>query len=425
MLVTLALLLTGCKPNHAEISGQWHVWLAANNSGTVDEGDLDVEERADRIIDCSGRGWDEDTEDFEVGYIGPRSGDDYASGRYFGGNCAPDDSGCDQAALDAECDLVDAMEYFTFLQRDGFYYLTDSIETWRSEAIINGEGDLQITFHDKLGSGQDFRLVFVIKPDFAPRTCVDEDGDGVAETVTEDGSSWIDSWSANQGLDGSMYYLNAGGQQSEPGEFDQYGDPSIWYHTSKWSAGFSHSRFAAEDFTSQPNQYGLYDEDGFGLHFEVSSPSTLDTYWGDVIDRLDPDMDAYAGLSDDLKAQALEWSKEISGVAIGGVSPAEADTSLFELKVEDNAWRPMDTVIAGLDGWMEIGSSWATVDAGSTIEVGGSVSGSFQVYLKGYDSSSAMVIRGDYSVDKIHKDAWDYEYLPDEKREESGNEYCQ
>ncbi len=425
MIVALALLLTGCKPNHAEISGEWHVWLAANNSGTVAEGELDVVERSARIIDCSGRGWDDETEDFDLGYIGPRSGDDYATGKYFGGACAPDDSSCDQAALDADCDLIDGMEYFDFLQRDGFYYLTESIETWRTEALINGEGDLQITFHDRLGDGEDFRLAFVIKPDFAPPTCFDADGDGVAEVVTEDGASWIDSWTTNQGLDGSLYYLNAGAQQSEPGGFDIYGDPLIWYHTSKWAAGFSHSKFAAEEFTSQPNQYGIYDDDGFGQHFEVTASDDDDTLWGTQFTRAEPDLDVYATLSEDLKARALEWSKEISGVAIGGVSPDQADTSLFELKVEDNIWRPIDTTIAGLDGWLEVGSSWVTVAPGSTVEAGGSVSGTFQIYLKGYDSSSAMVIRGDYAVDKIRKDAWEYEYLPDEKREENGNEYCQ
>ena len=31
----IVLLLNGCTPNDAEVSGSFHTWLAANSSGTV------------------------------------------------------------------------------------------------------------------------------------------------------------------------------------------------------------------------------------------------------------------------------------------------------------------------------------------------------------------------------------------------------
>lgn len=423
MLLSLALLLTACKPNHAEISGQWHVWLAANNSATVSEGKLDLAETATRIYECSGRGWDDDLQAFEPGYIGPTSGADYQTGRYFGGACDPSDSSCDQAALDADCALLASMEFYPQLNRDGYYYLTEPLDTWRSEAIMTSEGDFQLTFHNRLGKGQDFRLAFVITPDFAPLICDDPDGDGTAEAVVMDGTNWVEAWTANQGLDGQLYYLNAGAQQTKPDK-NSATEPEIWYLENDWAGGFAHAKFAAEEFISVPNVYGQYDEYGVGTHFEVSASSQEGTLWGSAISRLDPDMDEYAALSDDLKERSDAWAREISGVAMGGVSPEQADTSLFELRVEDNAWRPIDLDIEGLDGWMEVASSWVTVDPGSQLEVGGSASGEFQILFTGYESSSLLVAKGSWSVDRIRKDPWAYDVLEDEKRAESGNEFC-
>lgn len=427
MIPALALLLTGCAPQDAEVTGNWHVWLAANNSATVDEGEIDVVERATRIYECSGRNWDSETDEWEEGYIGPQSGDDYAGGKYFGGACSPDDGDCPEAEMAADCDLIDAMEYFDFLGKDGFYYLTESIDTWRSEALINGEGDFQLTFHNKLGNGQDMRVMFVIKPDFAPSTCVDQDGDGTAEVVDIDGTTWVDAWSDGLGGD-RLYYLNAGSAQSAPGELDEYGDPIIWYFPTEWSAGFGHAKFAAEEFTNQPNRYGLYDEVGVGKHFEISyaggTAGASASYWGAAVDRSNPDMAVYAEKAAELVALADGWDGEINGVAMNGAAPVDGDSSAFTLMVEDNDWRPIDTHEEGLDGWMEVSSSWVKIKSGSTLEVGGSAEGEFQIFMEGLESSSAMVVRGSFVVDKIRKDKWAYPDLEDEKREENGEPYC-
>jgi len=264
--ILLALLLTGCAPQDAEVTGSWHVWLAANNSATVDEGKLDLAERATRIYDCA-RGWDEDRGDFELGYIGPRQGDTIGDGsKFYGGACDPADSACDQDVLDAQCAEIDALQYYKFLQDDGYYYLTEPLDVWRSEAVMNGEGDFQLTMHNKLGSGQDMRFNFSIKPDFAPLECVDTDGDGTASVEYVDGQSWSDAWSEDE--DGNkIYYLNAGSFQVDP---STSGDSIVfWYFNTDWSAGFSIAKFAAEEFTVRPTDYGNYDESGEGPNFDL------------------------------------------------------------------------------------------------------------------------------------------------------------
>lgn len=262
----LALLLTGCAPQDAEVTGTWHVWLAANNSATVDEGKLDLAERATRIYDCA-RGWDADRGDFEMGYIGPRPGDTIGEGsRFFGGDCDPADTACDQDLLDAQCAEIAGLEFYTFLQGDGYYYLTEPLDPWRTEAVMNGEGDFQLTVHNRLGNGQDMRFNFSIKPEFAPLECVDTDGDGTASVEYVDGRSWSEAWSEDE--DGyTIYYLNAGSFQVDP---STSGDDTVfWYFNSDWSAGFAHAKFAAEEFSVHPTDYGNYDESGAGQNFDL------------------------------------------------------------------------------------------------------------------------------------------------------------
>ncbi|NOY26482.1 MAG: hypothetical protein GXP62_11470 [Oligoflexia bacterium] len=423
MITAFALLLAGCAPNDAVVTGNWYVWLAANNSGTVDEGKIDVRADAKRIYDCSGRGWDSETENWEDGYVGPTQNDDASSDKFFGGACAPDDSGCPADQLATQCGYVDNMEFYDFLQLDGFYLLTEPIDAWRSEALINGEGDFQLTVHNKLSDGEDMRFAFVVKPEFAPLACEDTNGDGTAEVVNIDGMSWVDAWS--QDLDGDkIYYLNAGAQQSEPGVTDEYDDPVVWYFPTEWSAGFAQSKFAGEEFASRPSQYGLYDEVGTGQHFELSSTSDDDGYWGSVIDRADPDMDAYAATADDLRTLADGWAAEIDGIAINGIDPAQADLSSFGHKVEDNTWRPVDLTVAGIDGWMQVDASWVKFKPGTNLVEGGSAEGEFQIYFEGFESASVMMVTGTFKVDKIRKDKWAYPLLASDKRDENGTPFC-
>lgn len=366
----LALLLTGCAPQDAEITGNWHVWLAANNSATVDEGELDLVERATRIYDCA-RGWDDETGTWEIGYIGPRSADETASDKYFGGACDPEDSGCDQAVLDEQCDLVSDLEFYTFLKDDGYYYLTEPIDTWRTEAIINGEGDFQLTLHNKLGNGQDMRLAFVVEPGFAPVECLDEDGDGTANVVYTDGEPWLAMWSDDEDAH-NIYYLNAGSYQIEPtgsagGAGSEAGEPEYWYFTSEWNAGFGISKFAAEEFVSRPTDYGNYDEVGDGPNFNLiedirnecaASRSTIPPLVDAGADRImlpgeTIELDGSGTTDPDGDELTYEWkisSPTDSGAAIttdgssGSFTPVSPGNYKLSLEVFDGAWRVTDTL---------------------------------------------------------------------------------
>ncbi|MCB9780087.1 MAG: hypothetical protein H6742_16090 [Alphaproteobacteria bacterium] len=431
MIATLALLMLGCAPQDAEVSGTWHAWLAANDSATVAEGKLDVREDSKLIFDCA-RGWDDETGDFEAGYIGPE-GDEYSDDRFIGGACDPSDGGCPEGEIATECASLAALDYHTFLQNDGYYYLTEPLDAWRSEALINGEGDLQVTIHNKLGHGQDFRFTFVIKPDYAPVECLDLNDDGTASPVYTDGQPWLDAWSADE--DGTIYYLNAGAYQRSPGEVDDYGDPILWYHTSEWAAGFGHAKFAAEEFASVEVAYGQFDDLGAGPTFETSynvgsGNRATENIWGSqIVDRTeeDPDMSGYDAAYQELQSQADAWSTEISQTAMNGTDPgdpAAADPDSFGLKVESNDWRPIDEHLWGLDGWMEMHSSWVKVDKGSVIEKGGTVSGEFQVLYEGFESASVVLVKGTFKVDRIRKDIWSYPYLEDELREANETPYC-
>ena len=134
--------------------------------------------------------------------------------------------------------------------------MSGQLEPWRTEAMLNGEGDVQLTTHHRLGNGEDFRFTFSIKPNFAPIECLSDD-DGNAYVAYVDGSSWLEKWSEDEdGYD--IYYLNAGGAQQNPADEDVY-----WFATSDWTAGYAHAKFAAEEFNSDPGYY----QDGNRLLF--------------------------------------------------------------------------------------------------------------------------------------------------------------
>lgn len=369
----LALLLTGCAPQDATVNGTWHAWLAANNSATVDEGRLDLAERATRIYDCK-RGWDDETDDWDLGYIGPRTGEEAGSDKYFGGDCDPDDDSCTedvQAKLDAECSAINDLDYYTFLQDDGYYYLTEPLDVWRSEALMNGEGDFQLTVHNRLGNGQDMRFNFVIKPDFAPVDCVDTDGDGVASVEYVDGAPWAEQWSADE--DGyTMYYLNAGAYQVEPsggssGPGSESEDPEYWYFTSEWSAGFSISKFAAEEFTVRPPDYGQYDEAGEGPNYNLvqdireecassrSSVPPLVAAGPDAHMVLGETLTLDGSGTTDVDGDALTYTWKVNTPSNSGASmvtdgstgtftPVSAGSYTVALEVFDGTWRVSEVI---------------------------------------------------------------------------------
>ncbi len=395
------ILLTGCKPTDAELNGDWFAWLAANSSATVaEEGIADIRDKS-TIFDCK-RGWDAETELFEPGYIGPTQDDDPNDARFVGGDCDPDDSDCTAAEADmqAECDEIDALEWYSFLQDDGYYGLSGEFEAWRTEAMLNGEGDFQLTAHHRLGNGSDFRFAFAIKPTFAPVECVTNDS-GEAEIQYVDGQSWVDAWSEDE--DGhSIYYLNSGSAQANPAD-----DEEFWYVITDWSSGAGQAKFGAEEFLHDTTYY-------------QNVNLLLEDLGEEQIDREDPDASlaepAYTAWQDtsDLYVDELV---SVAGAQVG-------EEAAFSHKLETNEWREMDRSDSGFDGWIDTYNSWVRIKDGSKFEQGGTVEGDYQIYYVGFESASRVLVSGTFKVDKLREDPWAYPILENEKREENETAFC-
>jgi hypothetical protein len=450
MLVLPLLSLLGCTPHDAEVEGEYFVWLAANSSQTVKEGLVNLD-GATRI-DCV-RGWNEEEEDWDLGYIGPREGDVEEGGNwsdtFIGGDCAPTDDDCLAVydELRAPCEQIDEMRLHQFLQKDGFYAYREDLDPWRTEVVINSEDDFQLAIHHRLDGGEDFRVVMSIAPDFAPIECTtDEDGNTVARYV--DGEEWLEQWSANQpDIDGTIYYLNAGAVQHDPADAFNY-----WFLPSQWLSGVANAKLSAEHFWSHPTDYGVYYENEESGEFEPDPHFLIGDgagYLGSVGDYTGdgkPDPALNHGEFDSDNPEHLEYQElfvqAIEDLTHGG--EFDDDSSLtydqeiaevagaeytggteFTHRVEGNLWRPVDNTFIGLDGWAEVHSSWVIINSGSDLTEGGSASGSFQILFDGAESSSAFLIHGTFETDNIKRDHWGYPDLQEELREENATAFCE
>ena len=372
MLALLALTLTGCAPQHAEMTGEWISWLAANSSATVAEGKLDLSEAA--TIDCL-------REEGERGYIG-NSDENF------------------------DCAAVEDLEYFTELQDDGYYVLKGDIEPWRTEAIVHEEGYFQLTTHTRLGNGQDFRFVFSIDPNFAPVECLD-DGSGNPTIEYVDDARWLDEWSVDE--DGhTIYYLQAGAYQANPGDSTE-----LWFFDRDWASGFASAKFAAEELAGTPPAYGWDPPTGSYDNFLGVSHSSVN-------DGEDPDMDAYADEVVRVTDLTTEWATELNTLYDATID----GEPIFSYKIEDNMWRPVDGTQVGIDGWVEAHSSWVRIADDSDLTPGGTATGDFQILYTGLESGSFLLIRGEFTVNRILFDKWGYPNLEDDKREENETPFC-
>jgi hypothetical protein len=482
MNLLILAALTGCAPDDATVKGDWFAWLASNSSATVAEDNLDLGdatrfECAQNLDKSRKRGWDAETCAFDRDYIGP--GAKYQAGspgpkksavgfkegdNTIGGDCPrlnseknfdPDDGACDGAFLDScnaedmagfddECDKLhkagdftsNGIEFNDWITDDGYYGLAGDIQPWRSEALITAEGDLQLTVHIEIPGreiedgpdkeNQDFRFTFSIDPEFAPVDCL-EDENQEAYIAFRDGSNWVDEWSEDE--DGfRIFYLNSGAYQVNPSNSD-----NSWYLSDDMLSGFGIAKFAAEEAFARPTDYGHYDLEGVGPSFLA------------VEDHENPDLSGYdakfaalceqvgatcEGVEYDNDPDTLNWTDEMVEVmrAVKKVGKDDDGDPIyeprFEYKVEKNDWRPIDSSISGLDGWMGVQSSWVRLEVGQTIAEGESVKGDFQVLFEGAEGGSRVLIRGDFKVDELGFDRWGYEILEDAKREENKTPYC-
>ena len=253
-------LFFACNPQDAVLTdATYTAWVAANSSALISDETLPFitmstsdEERPEASpdvlrIDCSERGWNTNKGKWDDGYIGPRDGEGNPENT-IGGVCSPNDGVCEatyKEELENECSAIDNLQYHTFLQSDGFYVFSDKVEPWRSEAMLNGEGDFQLTVHTLLPHGEDFRFAFTINSDFQPTRCVsDLDGNPKVEFV--DGADWLTQWSKDED-EYTIYYLNAGSYQANPNNPDD-----LWFLVTDWLSGFGHAQFAGEEFNSIP-----------------------------------------------------------------------------------------------------------------------------------------------------------------------------
>ncbi len=460
-LLALSLLSMGCRPMDADMTGHWWVWLSANSSLVVDEGNLPDLETKSTVIECTGRGWDEEAEDWDPTYIGPKTLDEAQEDRFIGGDpsgwCAMNDDGdwdasCADLAIATleECagndtqPGINSAEFYTFLFEDGIYGLQGEIEPQRTDAFINGENDLQISMKQDMGNGEDFRFLVTVAADFNPTQCRSEGDKAVIEEV--DGADWIDKWSEDE--DGNrIYYLNAGGFQVN--ESGSSGSNTFWYLITDWSSGFAFANFAGEELYSVPGAYGNYDVDGagnYGWSFVGSDASFValtegersgaELEVGTTFDELPTELqDSYLGRADRLQDYSATWTNELrqlagatTGACTDGVCDC-ADGTCFEQRVETNDWRPLDVNLAGLDGWMEVHSSWVRFSADSKLEVGGSAKGDYQILFRGEITSTLLLVKGTFVVDDIKSDRWAYSMLEEEKRADTdpshqGQQYC-
>ncbi len=430
LVLAPALAAVGCAPNNAVVEGSWHLWLAANSSNTVENEEVPDLDAISTHFECS-RTYDQDKDRWADGYIGPTTEDNWEDSKYVGNPChatvdddggTPEDTSDDTYKLfpglvDADnptflegyctqemmakyvhdCEpILDAEGSAYFLGEDGYYGMQGGLEGWRTEAVLTGEGDLQLGFHQKI-YGEDWHFIWVIDTEFAPQVCVSNDSGG-ADIDFVNGMDWVEQWSIDE--DGhSIYYINAGAYQTPDN------GNTIWYYPSVWNSGFGYAKFIGEEFLSV-------------------QPVVLDALAS--VEEEYPDLDAN-GYPDEQEAFI---EQELVDAAIDRaewveLAGARAKDWEMEIKVEDNLWRGNDTVNSGLDGWTERNYSWVRIKDGSDIKEGGQVSGDFQIVLSGLESNSRMVIRGEFTVDDLKVDRWAYSLLQEELRSsEGGEEYC-
>jgi hypothetical protein len=332
--------------------------------------------------------------------------------------------------------------------QDGFMAFGQKLEPWRGEGVITSEGDFQVGFHHRLPNGQDFRFAFVIDPDFAPTTCV-QDGDKVlAEPIDGD---WREEWSnefaeryaASEDEDvqaafahfepffdgGRLWVLNAGGYQRDPNNTEAF-----WYFPEEYQSGFAAGKFSEERVAARAPRYA----EPFIYNFSdvdqaLSAVVLAEDLWhcdmaADANPADCPPCEAAATWPDfcTLQDRVDVVEREIFD-ELQRLNPSESDALKFRPVVLHNNWRTPDGQPPGFDGWAEMHFNYVVLSQDSNVEVGGSAKGAFSLVLDGEYSQSRFYIKGTFEVEKIRKDRWvtadlralKFEESPDIKNEDA------
>ena len=233
-----------------------------------------------------------------------------------------------------------------------------------------------------------------------PTHCTtDENGNPKVEYV--DGASWVDKWSEDE--EGhSIYYLNANSFQLNPS------DGMPWYMITDWTSGFGHAHFAGEEFSSVAAQYGNFESDASDNFMYATN-------------REEADFDLYQANIDSYVERINNWEKELTTLAM---PPGQDGSEYFGHKIEDNLWRPINSTNSGLDGWLEMHSSWVRIKDGATFEAGSTLEGDFQISYVALESNSRIVVKGAFAIESLKEDPWAYPVLENDKRDENSTDFC-
>lgn len=413
----LAILsLAACYPQNAElVEGQYAAFVSATRSLTTRRELLDLEEfEATSKIDCRA---EDDRDAF----------DDADRAKICQG---------DEGAPNGRFPVHE-----TWLKQDAFQLVTETLapeDTWIGEAIITSEQDFQVTFHHRMPGGEDLRWQFAIDPVFAPKRCQPK-GDDQFGYEPIDGD-WIENWSADLG-DGEdrLFLLTGNSYQVNPLNFDgnAANTAQYWALPRQWEAGIAQGKFSEDllnmrtDRYGLPSVYALADADDDveierkDLFYCPTAPgetpsnnsicdwATFDPSEAGGAEAAD-DFLTFGDMIDAVKATADDTTAELSRAGVDFIAP----------HVHENRWRAADGNAVGLDGWAGVHYNWVRIDAGSTLEVGGSASGEYHLVLDAADTGSRVFLRGTFQIDKIKKDIYSTRDVNAEKNEENQTVLC-
>lgn len=423
LVLPLAAAALGCNPQSADLtSGSFTAFLGINTSQIFVENKIPIEDFDNYwYIDCRNlpEGDPNLLEDREeICADGSNNG--------YRGVFVPETGG---------------ILHETWINRDAFAAVHETLDPWRGEAIITSENDLQLTFHHRLPGGQDMRFAFVVDPAFQPRVCEEAD-DGTLSLQPIDGD-WVANWSENMternhaasewsfpgyNDDGTLFLLNSGSYQFDP---DQ--TTATWQLPPKMEAGFARARFGPEEMFfvtsryARPRAYTNFDlDDQNGA--ELDDLYFLDTreldprnYQGEGFEgRIKEDPDYITMMSEGPELHANQTMAEFTAMYADKVSPPN-----YTPIAPHNAWRQPDDSDAGFDRWGELHYNWVRFDQPrEQLAAGETVSGEFRLYFFGANSQSHMLVEGEFVADRVRNDTWTTRDVAAEKAEEADIVLC-